>query len=127
LIVPTAAPQDLRRILVTQSLHPDQKQSLPLLGRELSESRAQVMEVKLCVLLGWHGEETGHRTLRVLHLPPALAVFGMEQIAQDGEEPSRKVDAGRGLVEAAERAHKRVLHPVIRVVDIVGQRDCKGA
>ena len=64
--------------------------------------------------------------VRVLDLPPALAILRMEEIAQDGEEPGLHVRARLEAVDVGDRPHQRLLDEVVRPVDVGRERDRKG-
>lgn len=56
--------------------------------------------------------------VRVLDLAPALAIFGVEEIAQDREEPRIQIGAALEAMEVCEGAEEGVLNKVVRFVDL---------
>src|SRR5579883_1846734 len=57
----------------------------------------------------------------VLDLAATLAIFGAEQIAQDGEQPSRHVCAGRERINVSERAQECFLHQIVSMIHLAAQ------
>jgi hypothetical protein len=63
----------------------------------------------------------------VLHLAATLAVFRMEEIAQDGEEPSVEVRSRLEAVRVSPRAHQRVLDEIVGSLGPPAERYCERA
>jgi hypothetical protein len=91
---PNGATADIRGFLIGKSRGSNQKQGFALVGRELGQGAAKIFEVEVRALLGMDSQPAGIGPVRVFDFPTALAVFGMEKIAEDGEEPRIQVRAG---------------------------------
>src|ERR1019366_3361466 len=63
----------------------------------------------------------------IFDLAPAFSIFRAEQVAQDGEQPSRHVGAWLEGVDIGERAQQRLLDQVVRAVDVAAERNGEGA
>src|SRR3954447_657758 len=63
----------------------------------------------------------------VLDLAPTLAIFGVEEVAKDREQPGVQIGAGLESVDVGERPQERVLDEVVGAVDIPGQGDAESA
>src|SRR5215213_5853383 len=74
-----------------------------------------------------HREARRVGSVRILDLAPALAVFRVEEVAQDGEQPCVEVRPALEAMDVGERAQERVLDEVVGAVDLARERDRKGA
>jgi hypothetical protein len=95
--------------------------------RQAREGVLQILEVEMRALMRLHRQRRRVLAVRVLDLAPALAVFRVEQVAQDGEQPGLHVGARLEAVDIRDRPHERLLHEVVGTVDVRGQRDREGA
>ena len=80
----------------------------------------------MAALLGDHGELGRVGPVPVLHLALALAELGVEQVAQDGEQPGVEVGAALEPVDVRQGAQQRVLHEVVGAVHLPAERDGAG-
>src|SRR5436309_3414246 len=74
-------------LLVGETRRAHQHRRLALVGRQLRERDAEFLELDPALLLRMRFQRFGIAAVRVLDFAPALAIFGAEQVAQDGEEP----------------------------------------
>jgi len=59
--------------------------------------------------------------LRVLSLTSALAMLGVEGVAQDREQPCAQVAAALKVVDVGSGANEGILHQIIDPGGIIGQ------
>ena len=112
-----------RRLLIGHPLRGYQEQGLPLVRRKLSQGRAEILITKMRLLIRLRLEPSCKGAVRILAL--ALAVLGVEEVAQDGEEPCVQVCAAFEPVDVGPGPHEGVLHQIVGTVRIVGQGDGK--
>jgi hypothetical protein len=94
----------LRSFLIGQTLCSDHEQRLSLIQRERRQGCAEVLEVETALLIRVRLEPRGIRLVRILDLAFALAVLGVELIAQDREEPCVEVSAALEPVDVSPRS-----------------------
>ena len=58
---------------------------------------------------------------------PALAIFGVIDVAQDSEQPGSEIGAFNKGAELAPRLDQRLLHEIVGAVEIAAERDGEGA
>src|SRR5215210_3687054 len=116
---------DLSRILIGHALSPNQDQRLPMLGGKFCERGAKVLEVALRVLLWGCPKASRIGAVRVFDLAACLAMTGVEEVAQDCEQPCVEVRARLEAVDVGPRSQDGVLHEVVGIIRVAGQRDRK--
>ncbi len=118
LIVPTAQPADARGIFVRKALRPDEEHGLALILRQPRQRRPQILEIEMGLLVRRRPQGRGVAPVGVLDLAPTLAIFGVEEVAKDREEPGVQIGAGLESVDVGERPQERILDEVVGAVDI---------
>src|SRR5215207_5880254 len=116
---------DLRRLLIGQALRRNQDQGFPLIDRELSQSRAHVLEVALGILFRDCPTVGRVGPLWIAHLPLCFAMLAVEGVAQDREQPCIEVGARLKPVDVSPCPKDSVLHEIVGPIYIVGQRNRK--
>ena len=81
----------------------------------------------MAMLARVYGEPRGHQALGVLHFATALAHLRIEFVAQDREQPSLQIGAWLEALMLVPSLDQRLLHQVVRLVGVLGQRHCEGA
>src|SRR5690606_34419082 len=117
---------DLGGLLVGEPRRADQDYRLALVFGKLLQRRLEVLEVELSVLARVNGEPRGHQPLRILNLAAPLAHLRIEFVAQDGEQPRLEVGARLEALMLVPGLDQRLLHQVVRLVGVLGQRHRKG-
>jgi len=122
---PHRAIADFGGFLVGETGRTNENQRLTLVRRQLQQGLAKFVELDVRGLLFARRETLGITAIRVLHLTPALAIFGPEMIAQDREEPRGHVGSGLKRVQMRPGTHQRLLDQIVGPVDVAAQRNGK--
>jgi hypothetical protein len=85
--------------LVAQALCPDSQQCLPLACGGRRQSGTKVLEVEMALLVGMRLQPRGIGSVSILSLILALAVLGVEEIAQDRKQPCVEVGAALEFID----------------------------
>src|ERR1700733_7526457 len=80
------AAADRRGVVIREAGSADQDQRLALVGRQFRQRGAEFLELTPAGLLGMRYQGVSIAAVGVFHLAPPLAVFGAEQVAQNGEQ-----------------------------------------
>src|SRR3954470_22223704 len=112
--------------LVRQALRRNQDQSLPILGRKSRERLTHVRKVTPCMLLRQCPQASGVEPIRVLKLASYFPMLAVERIAQDCEQPCSHARARLELIEVGPSEQNGLLHEIVSVVRVVGQREGEG-
>src|SRR5262249_26508553 len=59
----------------------------------------------------------------ILDLAPALAIFGAEQVAEDGEQPRRHVRSRLERIDIGHGAQQGLLHEIVGAIHVAAKRD----
>jgi hypothetical protein len=89
---------------VGHPLRPDQQQRLSLIQWERRQGCAEVLKIETALLIRVRLEPRGIGPVRILNLAFALAVLGVELVAQDREEPCVEVSAALEPVNVSPRS-----------------------
>ena len=82
-----------RCLLVRESFGPDQNQCLALIGRQLLQGNAEVLEIHMAELLGANRYLGRKVAVGIFDFSSALAMLRKEKITKDREQPSLQVRA----------------------------------
>jgi hypothetical protein len=104
----------------------NQQERLALIQGEFCQGCTEVLEIEMALLIRVRFEASRKSPILILHLPLALAVLGVEKIAQDRKEPCVQISAAFKAVDVGLGPHDGVLHQIICSVGMVGQGDGKG-
>jgi hypothetical protein len=104
----------------------NEEKRLALVSGECRQSRAEILEVEMALLIRVCFEPRGIGPIRILDFMLALAVIGVEEVAQDRKQPRIEVRAGFELVDVGPGAQDRLLHQIVSPVADVGEGDGKG-
>ena len=85
---------DRRRLLVGKTGRADENEGFAVVRRQFGQSGTEFLKLDAPVLFRVLGQRFRIAAVGVFDLAPAFAVFGAEQIAQDGEQPGGHVGAG---------------------------------
>src|SRR5215211_2360737 len=118
---------DFGDLLIAVTLRPHQQHRLALLIGQARQSRTKRLELRAPWLLWKRGELGGIQAIHILHLALSSAVVGVEQVAQDREEPSLHLGVGLKLVLLLQGAQDRILNQIVRPVSVANKGQGKGA
>src|SRR4051812_9787583 len=114
---------DRRGLFIREAGRANEDERLALIGRKLGKCRAEFLELHPAVLFGMRLQALRVAAVGVLDLTAALAILRAEEVAQDGEHPSRHVGAGLEGVDVGDRTQQRLLDEIVGTIDVAGQRD----
>ena len=126
-IVPTAQPQNLRRFLVRQTRCADEDQSFALVGGQLQKRDPEILEIHVVVLPGRRGESGRQVTVRVFDFEAVFAMFRVESIAENGEEPSAQIRSRFVSGQVGPGFHQRLLDEIVGPIRLPRQRHGEGS
>src|SRR5215210_5792477 len=118
---------DLSGLFIRQALSRNQNQGFTMLWRKFCECLAQVLEITSGTLIRGRAKLARIGPIRVRNFvlgPPAL---GVEEVAQDREQPRAHVRARLERLDVGQGAHDGVLHEVVGMIRAVGQRQREGS
>lgn len=102
-------------------MRPNQQQGFTLIQRKRRQRIAEVLQVEMAFLLRMGFEPSGLDAVHVLHLTSALAILGMELVAQNGCEPRLEVRAALEPISIGPGAQNVVLDQIIGTIRVVRQ------
>ena len=112
-MVPISTSRDLSRLLVGKPARSDEGEHFALFRRKLGQGLAKILEVEMAFLLAHDDEPPRIDAVAILNLAGALAVIGIVDVAQDGEQPRSEARSGREFVRLAPRPEQRLLDEVV--------------
>jgi hypothetical protein len=119
-------PADCRCLLVAHPFCSDEEKHLALLDRELAKGCAEIVKIKMPMLLWRGGKHACHQAIRVLDLALPLAQRSVEMVAQNGEQLCLQVCPWREAIQFVQAPHDGLLYKIIRLIHLTRKRDRKG-
>src|SRR5271165_3969894 len=104
---------DLGRLLVGEAARADEGEHLALFRWKLGQRLAKILEVEMAFLVAYNDEPPRIGAVAVLNFASALAVVGIIDVAQDGEQPRAQARSGLEFVRLAPRPEQRLLDEVV--------------